>query len=301
MDVRHKILAAGYKLFPFPLRGDADIGDADPACDLSCVINFYGRAGLLSGILSSLAGQDYDKNRFEVVLVEDRGGTEEGRAIFREFGPVLNSAYHAAGEKFGVMGYARNLGLRKSRGKHVLFLDDDTVIMDRGFILKLMEEFEDGEADAVIPRGGASYCLLQGKYSFHDPYYPSNRCMAYRRETLRDLGGFVDEIIGQEDVEFAVRLAASGKKVRRSQRAAYMHPPLILRSTNKAAAVGASFAKLRNRYPFPIWVMLLINGSRDIPKLICPFSTKYRMQGKFSLGFMLGILYAMTGKKLEYN
>jgi len=47
--------------------------------------------------------------------------------------------------------------------------------------------------------------------------------------------------------------------------------------------------------------MLLINGLRDIPKLICPFSTKYRMQGKFSLGFMLGILYAMTGKKLEYN
>jgi len=301
MDVRHRILAAGYKLFPFPLKGDADIGDADPACDLSCVINFYGRVDLLRGIVSSLAGQDYDKNRFEVVLVEDRGGTEEGRAVFREFGPVLNSAYYAVGEKFGVMGYARNLGLRKTRGKHVLFLDDDTVIMDRGFISKLMDEFGDGEADAVIPRGGASYCLLQGKYSFHDPYYPSNRCMAYRRETLRDLGGFVDEIIGQEDVEFAVRLTAAGKKVRRSQRAGYMHPPLILRSTSKAAAVGASFAKLRNRYPFPIWVMLLINGSRDIPKLICPFSTKYRMQGKFSLGFMLGILYAMTGKKLEYN
>jgi GT2 family glycosyltransferase len=301
MDVRHRILAAGYKLFPFPLKGDADIGDADPACDLSCVINFYGRVDLLRGIVTSLAGQDYDKNRFEVVLVEDRGGTEEGRAIFREFGPVLNSAYYAVGEKFGVMGYARNLGLRKTRGKHVLFLDDDTVIMDRGFISKLMDEFEDGKADAVIPRGGASYCLLQGKYSFHDPYYPSNRCMAYRRETLRDLGGFVDEIIGQEDVEFAVRLTAAGKKVRRSQRAGYMHPPLILRSTSKAAAVGASFAKLRNRYPFPIWVMLLINGSRDIPKLICPFSTKYRMQGKFSLGFMLGILYAMTGKKLEYN
>lgn len=301
MDVRHRILAAGYKLFPFPLKGDAEMGDADPGCDLSCVINFYGRVGLLRSILSSLAGQDYDKKRFEVVLVEDRGGTEEGRAVFREFEPVLNSRYYTVEEKFGVMGYARNFGLSKTRGKYVLFLDDDTVIMDRGFIPKLLDEFGDGEADAVIPRGGASYCLLEGKYSFHDPYYPSNRCMAYRRETLRDLGGFVDEIIGQEDVEFAVRLTAAGKKVRRSQRACYMHPPLILRSTSKAAAVGASFAKLRNRYPFPIWVMLLINGLRYLPKLICPFSTKYRMQGKFSLGFMLGILYAMTGKKLEYN
>lgn len=301
MDVRHKILAAAYKLFPFSLKGDADIGDADPECDLSCVINFYGRVGLLSGILSSLAGQDYDKKRFEVVLVEDRGGTEEGRAVFRELGSVLNSEYYTVEEKFGVMGYARNFGLSKTRGKYVLFLDDDTVIMDREFISKLMDEFGDGEADAVIPRGGASYCLLEGKYSFHDPYYPSNRCMAYRRETLRDLGGFVDEMIGQEDVEFTVRLTASGKIVKRSQRTCYMHPPLILRSTSKAAAVGASFAKLRNRYPFPIWAMLLINGLRYLPKLICPFSIKYRMQGKFSLGFMLGILYAMTGKKLEYN
>jgi hypothetical protein len=125
--------------------------------------------------------------------------------------------------------------------------------------------------------------------------------MAYSRETLRDLGGFVDGIIGQEDVEFAVRLTAARKKIRRSHSVGYMHPPLIMGSTNKAAAVGASFARLRNRYPFPVWVMLLINGSRYIPKLIYTFSTKYRMQGRFSLGFALGLLYAITGKKLEYN
>jgi glycosyltransferase involved in cell wall biosynthesis len=236
-----------------------------------------------------------------VVLVEDRGGTEEGRAVFREFEPALNSRYYALGENFGVMGYARNFGLNKSRGRYVLFLDDDTVIMDGGFLSKLVSDFEDGEPDAVIPRGSASYCLLEGRYGFHDPYYPSNRCMAYSRETLRELGGFVDDIIGQEDVEFVVRLTAARKKVRRSETASYMHPPLILGSLNKAAAVGASFAKLRKRYPLPIWVMLLINGSRYIPKLVYPFSTKCRMQGRFSLGFALGMLYAMTGKKLEYN
>ena len=76
-----------------------------------------------------------------------------------------------------------------------------------------------------------------------------------------------------------------------------MHPPLISGSMNKAAAVGASFAKLKNRYPFLIWLMLLLNGSRDIPKLIFPFSTKYRMQGKFSLGFVLGILYSIDGQE----
>jgi glycosyltransferase involved in cell wall biosynthesis len=301
MDIRPRILAAAYKLFPFSLKGDAQVGDADPGCDLSCVINFYGRGNLLRGIMTSLAGQEYDKKRFEVILIEDRGGTEDGRNIFREFEPMLNTRYYALEENFGVMGYARNFGLRKSRGEYILFLDDDTVILDGGFLSKLASDFEDGEPDAVIPRGSASYCMLQDRYSFHDPYYPSNRCMAYRRETLRELGGFVDGIIGQEDVEFAVRLTAARKKVRRSETAIYMHPPLILGSLNKAAAVGASFAKLRNRYPLPVWVMLLINGSRYLPKLAYPFSTKCRMQGRFSLGFVLGIVYAITGKKLEYN
>lgn len=294
-------MAAAYKFFPFPLRGDAAVGVADPACDVSCVINFYGRVDLLRVILSGLAAQGYDKKRFEVVLVEDRGGTEEGEKISGEFEPVLSTRYFALKENFGVMGHARNFGLGKTRGKYVLFLDDDTVITDNEFIAKLIHEFEDTDAEAVIPRGSASYCLLEGRYSYHDPYYPSNRCMAYRRETLRELGGFVDGIIGQEDVEFAVRLTAARIKLRRSQELSYMHPPLIIGSTSKAAAVGASFARLGSRYPFPVWVMLLVNGSRDIPKLLYPFSTKYRMQGRFSLGFALGILYAITGRKLEYN
>ena len=80
-----------------------------------------------------------------------------------------------------------------------------------------------------------------------------------------------------------------------------MHPPLIVNNTNKAAAVGASFTKLKNRYPMVIWLMLLINGSRDLPKLIFPLNTQYKMQGMFSLGFILGIWYSTTGKKMEYS
>jgi glycosyltransferase involved in cell wall biosynthesis len=300
MEIRPRVLAAAYKLFPFPLKGDAEIGDGDPSCDVSCVINFYGRVRLLRGILTSLAEQCYNKDKFEVILIEDRGGTDEGNEIAMEFAQRITLRYFTLEEKFGVMGYARNFGLGKAKGKYLLFLDDDTVILDRGFLTKLTQELATG-IDAVIPRGSASYCILEGKYSFHDPYFPTNRCMAYSRETLGELGGFVSEIIGQEDVEFVVRLTAANRKVMRSKSVSYMHPPLITGSLNKGAAVGASFAKLKNRYPFVIWLMLLLNGSRYFPKLLCPINTKFRMQGKFSLGFMLGILYSITGRKMEYN
>jgi hypothetical protein len=50
-----------------------------------------------------------------------------------------------------------------------------------------------------------------------------------------------------------------------------------------------------------IWIILLINGSRYLPTLLFPISKKLRMQGKFSLGFLVGIFYSIMGRKIEYN
>lgn len=301
MDIRTAALKAAYSLFPFSLKGDADVGDARPGCEVSCVINFYKRTDLLRVILACLSEQDLGRERFEVVLVEDRGGTSEGRETAGEFGDALDISYHTLDANFGVMGYSRNYGLSKTGGRYVLFLDNDTVILDRGFLSALVREFELTHTDAIMPRGSASYSIIEGRYSFHDPYFPTNRCMAYRRETLRDLSGFVSGIVGQEDVEFAVRLAASGKNALRSERLSYMHPPLVTTGTGKAAAVGLSFARLRKRYPLPVWLMLLANGSRYLPLLAVPFSTKCKMQGTFSLGFLKGVWYSFTGRKIDYN
>ncbi len=301
MDLRSRIIVRLYELSPFSLRGDADLGKAETGCEISCVINFYGRINLLRGILTCLAAQDFGKDKFEVVLVEDREGSKEGRQVADEFKHALDVRYFTITENFGLMGYARNVGLSKTRGKYVLFLDDDTIILDKEFLSKLVREFDRSGADAVMPLGIASYCLVKERYDFHDPYFPTNRCISYTRETLRELGGFVSDIIGQEDVEFTVRLMAARKKVHRSQICVYMHPPLIVENTNKAAAVGLSFAQLRRRYPALVWLMLLINGARDLPKLLLPVKMKYRMQGRFSLGFLIGVWYSITGRKIEYN
>ena len=301
MELRSKILIALFKLFPFSLKGDAKLDNIKCSCSISCVINFYGRINLLEGILYSLASQDLPKEKFEVLLVEDRGGTKEGREIARRFGDVLNVRYFALSEKFGIMGYSRNLGLSQAQGEYVLFLDDDTVILRKDFLSTLSSIFKSSGADAVIPHGAASYGILKGKYDFHDPYYPTSRCMAYRREVMRDLGGFVSDIIGQEDVEFIIRFIASGRTFHQTATLEYYHPPLIVNKISKASAVGLSFAKLRGRYPFLLWLMLLVNGSRYLPLLLFPFKTKWRMQGRFSLGFLLGILYAAVGANAGYS
>lgn len=301
MELRARLLKTIYRLFPFPLGGDIQLGPSSPDLDLSCVINFFGRINLLEGILYSLAEQDFPKERFEVVLIEDRGGTDEGRSIAQTFEKMLNIRYFPLQENFGKMGFSRNYGLLQTRGKYLLLLDDDTVILQKEFLSTLLAEFDDTRADGIVPFGSASYCLLKGRYSFHDPYFPTSRCMAYRREVLDELGGFVSDIVGQEDVEFVIRFVAASKRFFHSEHLAYFHPPLILDRMEKAASVGVSFAKLRRRYPFLIWLMLLLNGSRYLPLSFFPITTKWNMQSRFSRGFMLGIIYSMIGKEAKYQ
>ncbi len=300
MKARAKILTLLYRLTPFSLKGDLQTGETDTSFNVSCIINFCARVDLLEGILYSLLDQDLPKERYEVILVEDRGGTAEGSGMARRFDGLLNIRYFPLTENHGKMGYSRNFALSKARSRYVLFLDDDTVLLQKDFLSTLVDKFEQTGASAIVPNGSSNYCLLKGRYGFHDDYFPSNRCMAYTRKILEELGGFVSEIVGQEDVEFVIRFIASGNSFHQADQLGYLHPPLIVNGLGKPASVGFSFAHIRKRYSLFVWLMLLLNGIRYVPLLLVPLTMKWRMQGKFSLGFLIGILYSAVGKRVNY-
>ena len=124
------------------------------------------------------------------MIVEDKGGTKKGRGLIDKF-KALNISYHAPLNNWSKMGYMRNYGLSKAKGEIILFLDNDTVILDSQFLSKLQRLFEKHEdLMAVIPKGNSSFCLIQHRYSYHDLYFFTNRCMAYRKKCLIKLNGF---------------------------------------------------------------------------------------------------------------
>ena len=294
--MRESFLRQLYKLFPFDLKGDCAVPPPQQEIKLSCVINFYGRLDLLAGILHSLAQQDFPREAFEVVLVEDRGGTGAGRELTYRFSDRLQIRYFPLDKNYGHMGYSRNYALSLSRGEVVLFLDDDTVILQRNFFDVLVEKFAlNSEIDAVVPHGMASYVLLDGKYAYHEPYFMTSRCTAYRRSVLADLGGFINHFIGQEDVEFVARFNMAMKKSCNVQTLEFFHPPLIVGNLRKPEAVGFSFYKLKNRYPAIIWFLLIINCARHAPLYLIP-ARRYREMGRFGIGFVRGILKSMLKK-----
>ena len=264
---------------------------------ISCLINFYGRLDLLSGILHSLAQQEFPREAFEVVLVEDRGGTDAGRVLADRFADRLQIRYAPLDKNFGFMGYSRNYALSLSRGEFILFLDDDTVILQKDFLSVLLETFTaTTSAEAVIPHGLASYALIKGKYGYHDPYFMTSRCTAYRRAVLTELGGFMDHFVGQEDVEFAVRFFMAMKKTVTIPRLEYYHPPLLVPNFRKPKAVGFSFYGLKSKYPFILWLLVILNCARHAALYPLPVR-RYREMGRFGLGFLSGVIASMFKKE----
>jgi hypothetical protein len=294
--MRKLLLRTLFKLFPFDLAGDCSIPEAAGNVRISCVINFFGRLDMLKGILYSLADQRYRRDNFEVVLVEDRGGTQAGKDLAFSFADHLKILYLPLDAYYGKMGYSRNYGLAHTCGEIILFLDDDTVILQHDFLSKLDAFFmEQRNADAVMPHGHAGFSLIQDHYCFHDPYFMTSRCTAYRRKVLHELGGFIDHFVGQEEVEFVTRFTIAGKTALKAEELHYFHPPLLVPDTRKPRAVEFSFFGLKNRYSRLVW-QLLANCARHA--LLWPLPVRrFREQGRFGIGFLCGILDGIRGKK----
>lgn len=298
--MRTTILKSFYKLFPFDLHGDCNVPPERDGIRISCIINFYGRLNVLEGILWSLVQQDFPSDKFEVILVEDRGGSKEGRALAEDFSGRLPIVYAPLDKQYGFMGYSRNFGLARSRGECVLFLDDDTVIMQQDFLTTLESIFARyPNADAVVPNGRASFGGIDDRYDFHDPYFMTSRCTAYRREVLQELGGFMGHFVGQEDVEFVTRFTIAGKRCLCTDSIHYFHPPLLVPNIRKPRAVGFSFYGLKARYSWPVWLLLLANCARHAALYLLP-CRRFREQGLFGLGFLMGVFDGLRGKKEQF-
>jgi glycosyltransferase involved in cell wall biosynthesis len=95
----------------------------------SIVIPTYQRAGLLRNLLKSLSVQEA-RSKFEVIVVNDGSDPDLG-TLEAEFSPISARLVYL-GENRG-RAFARNEGVRKSKGEIIIFIDDDMTVND-GFI-----------------------------------------------------------------------------------------------------------------------------------------------------------------------
>lgn len=90
---------------------------------ISVVVCTYNRSKLLSQCLESLANQTFDKNLYEVIVV-DNNSTDDTKEIIKIYTEkYLNFKSYIETQQGS--SYARNLGAIKSSGEFIAFIDDD--------------------------------------------------------------------------------------------------------------------------------------------------------------------------------
>ncbi|MFC1655351.1 glycosyltransferase family 2 protein [Patescibacteria group bacterium] len=92
------------------------------------IIPTYNRADILKECLEKLLKQDFVKNEFEIIVVDD-GSTDNTKEVLEEFEKKSKVQFKALHQKNQGQGIARNYALRYAQGKIVILIGDDLMVL----------------------------------------------------------------------------------------------------------------------------------------------------------------------------
>lgn len=114
---------------------------------LSVIIPTLGRKDELYNTMLDLSKQDLDKEMWELLIViQNRPDIDEFKSNVDKLGIRYKLIYSSAPNA----SLARNIGLIESRGKYVLFLDDDLVINNTQFLANHLNAYIDNDISGVF-------------------------------------------------------------------------------------------------------------------------------------------------------
>ena len=189
---------------------------------LSIIVPTFNRACFLGDLLSSIVSQHY--RPIEFILVDD-GSTDNTPHVFDEFVSCINDsniAWRYFRSSNAGAPSARNLGIQKSNGNCIMFVDSDDVLTNDG-IMKLMNSLKalsnldyifgqvslvDVEFNSIAtkPVGSAfvknASCLCG--YNWH------TMAAIYKRDCIDRVGLWDLRLHGSQDWDFQARVKAYG-------------------------------------------------------------------------------------------
>lgn len=115
--------------------------------DISIIIPFYNSEAYLKRCLMSIFTQDVAKFKFEVICIDDCS-TDMSSQIVKDFRTIHKNTHLYTHRKNKKQGAARNLGLRKSKGEYVWFIDSDDFIEDN-VLNKLLSKLNEHTPDIL--------------------------------------------------------------------------------------------------------------------------------------------------------
>jgi glycosyltransferase involved in cell wall biosynthesis len=101
-----------------------DLGKEMEQHTFSVVICTYKRAHFLEQAIASVFAQNYPKDKYEIIII-DNDSPDDTEEVIRRCAARSPAAFSSYLEKRNGISFCRNLGVEKSRHEFVAFLDDD--------------------------------------------------------------------------------------------------------------------------------------------------------------------------------
>lgn len=112
---------------------------------VSVIVPVYNTAKYLSKCLDSIINQDF--NDYEIIIIND-GSTDDSNKIINKYVEKYSNI-KAFNKQNGGLSSARNLGIEKSNGKYLMFIDSDDYI-EKTMIKKMYENIQENKSDIVV-------------------------------------------------------------------------------------------------------------------------------------------------------
>jgi len=189
---------------------------------ISLIICTYNRDKYLPIALNSLKKQNLDKNKYEVIIVNNNS-TDNTDKVCKDFikqNPDLSIKYVI--EKQKGLSAARNRGINEAEGEIIIFIDDDAELTPNYFeeaikffsqnpnvdamggrIIPKYEDNEEPEWMSVFLWGLVTKSEWGSKIQKY-PYskYPPGCSMAFRKNVFKDIGLFNTELHSRCDDKY---------------------------------------------------------------------------------------------------
>lgn len=188
----------------------------------SVIVITKNNAGTIQQCIVSLLNQTYSKEGYELIFVDghSRDGTDKTIRKYAQDNSFLKLCY----ENQGTMGYARNLGVRESKGDIIAFTDGDAVVPE-DWIEQIARLFSNN--NQLVAMGGfdelvssrESGKLIDSwrrlKRAFGIKAIPCIKTVnfAIRREAILSCDGFDPNLSHWDEAEVMARLYSKSKTI----------------------------------------------------------------------------------------
>jgi len=183
----------------------------------------------IEACLRSLAGQDYPRDRFEVLVI-DGESTDRSRDLAQQFTLADDFDVRILDNPARKTAPGLNIGLEAARGEVIVRVDAHAEVAP-DFLSQSIAALRETDADAV---GGPIESVAEGlvgeaialamsspfgvgnaafRYSRRPQYTDTVAFAAYRRDVFERIGGFAEDIDFGEDDEFNYRLGDAGGRI----------------------------------------------------------------------------------------